>query len=455
VVSSGPQRRQLIDEIHTELGHLGTKKVCSMLQTRYYWRNMVADVQDHLKTCDECRRTKTLFKLQPELQCLPPAKLWERVHVDTLGPLPSTRLQKNKFLFVACCAGSKYLEAQAFREANTRNWCRFLADVFSRWGVCHTIVSDNATYYTSSEMQSFLRSMGVQHRFTNAYSPQSNGQAEAAVKILLNSLQRAVGSHPDSWDEKLPWTLLGVRNAKHSTTRYSPFFVMTGRHAVLPAERRRNLVTTADAAGPSSSSNPAARPTDLHQQNLKTPSKTDEKRTHLTGLKPTTKPKTFKDPNSPSPSEMPDWMQHFKPTLLHTNTGNKEDYVDLTRDSPGSGLDSANLKTLIELRQQQSHQVETQLEQHILARQDKQRRDFKKRHHHNEITSELKLGSLVLMKNPSAQRSKMHKGLACEGPYRLVDLSPSSSPTMATLEDANNKRWMVSIKRLAPYSPSS
>jgi len=81
-------------------------------------------------------------------------------------------------------------------------------------------------------MQGFLKSVGVQHRFTNSYSPQSNGQAEAAVKILLNSLQRAIGNHPDSWDEKLPWTLLGVRNAKHTTTRYSPFFVMTVRHAV-------------------------------------------------------------------------------------------------------------------------------------------------------------------------------------------------------------------------------
>jgi len=43
VISPGPQRRQLIEELHTELGHLGTRKVCSMLQTRYYWRNMVAD----------------------------------------------------------------------------------------------------------------------------------------------------------------------------------------------------------------------------------------------------------------------------------------------------------------------------------------------------------------------------------------------------------------------------
>jgi hypothetical protein len=363
-------------------------------------------------------------------------------------------LQQNKYLFVACCAGSKYLEAQAFKEVNTRNWCRFLADIFSRWGVCHTIVSDNATYYTNSELQSFLKSLGVQHRFTSAYSPQSNGQAEAAVKILLNSLQRAVGNNPDSWDEKLPWTLLGVRNAKHTTTGYSPFFVMTVRHAVLPAERRRTL-TSVDAAGPSSRPHSVDRPTEEQHPTLRTPSKVEMKETQPSRpSKSTTKtPTSLMDPNIPSPSEMPDWMQHFKPTLLNTTTGAKDDYVDLTRDSPESGTDS-DLKTFMDLRQQQSQQVQTQLERHILARQDKQKRDFKKRHHDSAPTSELRIGSLVLMKNPSAQRSKLHKGLACEGPYRLVDLSPGVNPNMATLEDANNRRWNVNIKRLAAYSPS-
>jgi hypothetical protein len=453
VISPGRQRQQLIDELHAELGHLGAKKVCSLLQTRYYWRNMVADVQTHLKTCNECRRTKTLFKLQPELQCLPPAKLWDRVHVDTLGPLPATRLQQNKYLFVACCAGSKYLEAQAFKEVNTRNWCRFLADIFSRWGVCNTIVSDNATYYTNSELQSFLKSLGVQHRFTSAYSPQSNGQAEAAVKILLNSLQRAVGNHPDSWDEKLPWTLLGVRNAKHSTTGYSPYFVMTGRHAVLPAERRWQLAN-ADVPDPSSSALPADIPENQQQQTLRTPSQIDGKRAQNPGgsYKPTSRTNTplIKDPNSPSPSEMPDWMQHFKPSQLNTTTGTNMDYVDLTRTSPEGGL-GTDFKSFIDLRHQQSQQVQTQLEKHVLARQEKQKRDFKKRHHHTEPTNQLTIGSLVLMKNPAAQRSKLHKGLACEGPYRLVDLFPSTNPTLATLEDANNRRWKVNVKRLAPY----
>jgi len=141
------------------------------------------------------------------------------------------------------------------------------------------LLVDNATYYTNSENARLPEVSWCAAPLYKCVLPQSNGQAEAAVKILLNSLQRAVGNHPDRWDKKLPWTLLGVRNAKHSTTGYSPFFVMTGRHAVLPAERRAQVGT----AGPSSSqANPAtAQPTTQQPHMLATSSAAATADTHL------------------------------------------------------------------------------------------------------------------------------------------------------------------------------
>jgi hypothetical protein len=448
VVPPGPERTQLIDEIHGELGHLGIRKVCSMMQTRYYWKNITVDVQTHLKKCNECTRTKTLFKQQPELQCLPPAKMWDRVHIDTLGPLSATRLHRNRYLFVACCAGSKYLEAQAFREVNTENWCSFLADLFSRWGTCHTVVSDNATYYVNPEMQGFLHSVGVQHRFTNSYSPQSNGQAEAAVKCLLNSLQRSVGNTPDCWDEKLPWVLLGLRSAKHTTTGFSPLFVMTGRHAVLPSERRQQLKNEQETAQPP----PLEEDPIIKEEDQQSPTQNP-----LNTIKDqTAQLNEFQAAFSSSPfpldSAAANAALRSPPTTAPAT--DTTPLIDLTTDTPeekDDHLDKPNT-AFFNLRQQQAEQVQTQLRHNILARQEKQKRDFKKRHFHNEDIPRLQIGSLVLMKNPSAQRTKLHKGLACEGPYRLVQLMPEDHPTTATLEDAHKRRWTVSVKRLAPYT---
>jgi len=442
VVPPGPKRIQLIEETHAELGHLGIRKVCSLLQTRYYWKNMTADVQTQLKQCDECMRTKTLFKQQPELQCLPPAKIWDRVHVDTLGPLASTRLHRNRYLFVACCAGSKYLEARAFKEATTENWCSFLADIFSRWGTCHTIVSDNATYYTSPEMQGFLHSVGVQHRFTNSYSPQSNGQAEAAVKCLLNSLQRSVGNTPDCWDEKLPWVLLGLRSAKHTTTGFSPLFVMSGRHAVLPSERRQQLEQEKAAAQTTPSiTAPKMKEEPNHPQTTLPPTPTTEDvENPMIFLEAF--PVTSQKPRSTTECTLPTTMPRSP----------VPPFIDLTMDPPEdeNTLDKAT-QAFMDLRQKNSEQVQTLLERNILLRQEKQKRDFKKRHFNSDTIPKLKVGSLVLMKNPSAQRTKLHKGLACEGPYRLVELLPTTNPTTAILEDAHHRRWSVSVKRLALY----
>jgi len=224
---------------------------------------------------------------------------------------------------------------------------------------------------------------------------------------------------------------------------------MTGRHAVLPAKCRGQL-DQVHIAGPSSQQdNPPTRPTNQDTPTLTTPPviATKENPFRQPNLHDAF-PKSINDPNSPCTSEMPGWMRHFKPTLLQGCSEHKETYVDLTKDSPEM---DEGIKTFMDLRQQQSAQVRSRLEQNTLARQDKQRRDFKKRHHHLEPTSTLKVGSLVLMKNPAAQRTKLHKGLACEGPYRLVDLFPNPNPHMGTLEDANNRRWSVSIKRLAAY----
>jgi len=67
------------------------------------------------------------------------------------------------------------------------------------------------------------------------------------VKRILHSLHRMINqdNSPETWDERLPMALLGLRTAPNATTKYSPAYLVYGRHLCLPAERRRLPMTAA------------------------------------------------------------------------------------------------------------------------------------------------------------------------------------------------------------------
>lgn len=83
------QRDKLIDDMHQELGHVGLNKLCSAVLACYYWMGVYAAVRKRLQQCQNCLRTKVLFKQQPQLRPLPPSQIWDRVANFFHGTLPS------------------------------------------------------------------------------------------------------------------------------------------------------------------------------------------------------------------------------------------------------------------------------------------------------------------------------------------------------------------------------
>ena len=86
-------RQALVYDVHDSKasgGHLGIDKTLDKLTTYYYWPNMTRYVKRYIATCDICQRIKpSQQKPQGLLQPLPiPAKKWEQISMDFIGPLP-------------------------------------------------------------------------------------------------------------------------------------------------------------------------------------------------------------------------------------------------------------------------------------------------------------------------------------------------------------------------------
>ena len=66
--------------------------------------------------------------------------------------------------------------------------------------------------------------------------PKSNGQAESSNKIIINNLKRRLTGAKGNWADELPLILWSDRTTPKNATGQSPFSLVYGSEAVIPAE---------------------------------------------------------------------------------------------------------------------------------------------------------------------------------------------------------------------------
>ena len=76
---------------------------------------MHVDVKKFCQNCDRCQRTNQLQKPRSELHPIPVTKVWHRVGIDLIGPLPETKAG-NKYIITLCDYFSKWPEAMPLKS---------------------------------------------------------------------------------------------------------------------------------------------------------------------------------------------------------------------------------------------------------------------------------------------------------------------------------------------------
>ena len=80
------------------------------------------------------------------------------------------------------------------------------------------------------------KELGIKRSVTSAYHPQTNGLDERTNQTLKTRLAKLVNEKQDNWCDFLEDVAYSIRTQKHSTTKYTPFFLMFGRNPRSPAE---------------------------------------------------------------------------------------------------------------------------------------------------------------------------------------------------------------------------
>ena len=91
------------------------------------------------------------------------------------------------------------------------------------------MVSDRDPVFTSKFWRELMRLVGAKLHMTSAFHPQSDGQTEAANKVIVMYLRCFTGDCPRQWLRWLPWTEYIYNTAYQSALRDTPFRVVYGR----------------------------------------------------------------------------------------------------------------------------------------------------------------------------------------------------------------------------------
>ena len=213
----------------------------------YWWPYMQTDALKYFREYDKCQRFAPMIH-QPARESNPLSSPWlfAQWGLDIVGPLPQAPGNK-KFLITATDYFTKWIEAEPLsniRDVDIK--CFFWKNVITRFSIPWVAISDNSTQFESRLFKGFCSDLGIKNFFSSPGYPQSNGQAEASNKIILNGIKRKLEEAKGKWVEELPSVLWTHQTTARKSTGETPFALAYGVEAVIPLEVDISTTRTTD-----------------------------------------------------------------------------------------------------------------------------------------------------------------------------------------------------------------
>ena len=196
---------RLITAMHDDpmQAHFGFAKTLVKMQERFWWPDMAIDVRKHTKSCERCQKVKTRVpKYGNRLTSISVEEPFEILNADFIEELPETLREKFRHILVLIDKFSKWPE---FIPVRTKEAKELSDALMSHWitlyGVPRTIISDNGAQFLSAAWKLTTSHLGIDHRLTSPYHPQSNSQVERLNRVVKEALRALCAEKPETWNE--------------------------------------------------------------------------------------------------------------------------------------------------------------------------------------------------------------------------------------------------------------
>ena len=103
---------------------------------------------------------------------------------------------------------SKWIEAEGLTNISEKDVRKFLwQNILTRYGILVCIAFDHGRQFDNDPLRAWLAQFKIKFAFSAVFHPQSNGQAKAANKQILNGLKKKLDDKKGLWQQELPSTL--------------------------------------------------------------------------------------------------------------------------------------------------------------------------------------------------------------------------------------------------------
>jgi hypothetical protein len=202
----------------------------------FFWPEMHKDTKRYVASCPECQRTGNISQrnsmpLRYNLQI----DLFDVWGIDFMVPFEN--LHGYEHILVMVDYVSKWVEAMPCRKASTEESIAMIKSmIFPRFGTPRTLISDGGTDFTGKNFKKCLSKLGIEHRVSTAYHPQTNGQAETSNRQLKSILNKTIEKGSKDWSKKLDRALWAYRTAFKTPIGMTPYQFVHGKACHLPVE---------------------------------------------------------------------------------------------------------------------------------------------------------------------------------------------------------------------------
>jgi hypothetical protein len=156
-----------------------------------------------------------------------------------IGPLPSAPGGFNRIL-VAIDKFTKWIEVKPVTCPKADRVLDNLDELVHRYGLPHRIITDLGSNFNNHQFWEYCKNSGIDVRYVSVAHPWANGQVERANGMVLDALKKQLhdtaNTKGDKWIKELPNALWGLRTQPSKPTRKSPYFLVYGSEAILPAD---------------------------------------------------------------------------------------------------------------------------------------------------------------------------------------------------------------------------
>nr|GEZ31442.1 hypothetical protein [Tanacetum cinerariifolium] len=154
--------------------------------------------------------------------------------IDFMGPFPSSK--GNKYILIAVDYLSKWVEKKALPINDARVVCKFLKNLFARFGTPRAIISDRGTHFCNDQFAKVM--LKCHSPFSNPVSPPNKcnpvsppnkWSVEVSNRGLKRILKRTIGENCASWSDKLDIAFWAFRTAYKTQFECTPYKLVYGK----------------------------------------------------------------------------------------------------------------------------------------------------------------------------------------------------------------------------------